>query len=312
MSSAAEPAPRPGLSVHLALVVVQVAFGSLAVEGKLAMGPYHVAPQALAMVRIAGGALVFVAAHALTRSPRVDGWADRLRLAALAVFGIVLNQALFLRGLRETSPVAATLLVATIPIFSVLVAALAGRDRLTARGGVGIGLAVLGIATLSGFVAPRAGDALVLANAASYALYVVFAKGVLARYGTTTVVAWVFGWGAILFAPIGGPALVADLPTWSLGAWLLVAFVVLVPTVLAYSVNAWALRRATPSLVTVYIYLQPLVVVALARVQLGQAVDLRTAAAAALILGGVGVVATAPRRAEPSPVRAADVASPGD
>jgi drug/metabolite transporter (DMT)-like permease len=228
------------------------------------------------------------------------------------VFGIVLNQALFLRGLRETSPVAATLLVATIPIFSVLVAALAGRDRLTARGGVGIGLAVLGIATLSGFVAPRAGDALVLANAASYALYVVFAKGVLARYGTTTVVAWVFGWGAILFAPIGGPALVADLPTWSLGAWLLVAFVVLVPTVLAYSVNAWALRRATPSLVTVYIYLQPLVVVALARVQLGQAVDLRTAAAAALILGGVGVVATAPRRAEPSPVRAADVASPGD
>lgn len=299
MSTTASPAPRPTLSVHVALVVVQLAFGSLAVEGKLAMGPHGVSPQALAMARIAGGAVVFGVAHALSSGPRVSGWPDRLRLAALALFGIVLNQALFLRGLRETSPVAATLLVATIPVFSAVVAAIAGRDRITARSASGVAVAVLGIAVLSGFAVPRRGDALVIANAASYALYVVFAKGVLARYGTLAVVAWVFGWGALLFAPLGGPALVADLPTWSPAAAGLVAFVVLVPTVLAYSVNAWALRRATPSLVTVYIYLQPLVVVVLARVQLGQAIDLRTVVAAALILGGVGVVASAPRPASP-------------
>lgn len=300
MSPDAPSPARSGLSVHAALVVVQFSFGTLAVEGKLAMGSYGVSPLALAMMRIVGGAVVFGLAHLLSRGERVKGWPDRLRLAGLSIVGIVLNQALFLKGLSETSPVAATLLVATIPIFAALVAAVAGRDRVTPRGALGIALAVLGIAVLSRFALPHRGDALVLANAASYALYVVFAKDLLARYGTTTVVAWVFGWGALLFAPVGGLALVRDLPTWSPAAVGLVAFIVLVPTIVAYSVNAWALRRATPTLVTIYIYLQPLVVVALARVQLGQAVDPRTLAAAALILVGVGVVATAPRpRAAP-------------
>lgn len=288
-------------AVHAALLVVQVAFGSLAVEGKLAMSPRHgVSPAALAMARILGAALFFVALRAVARSsspaPGVTSWQDRAVLGALSLFGIVLNQALFLAGLQRTSPVSATLLVAMIPVFSAAVAAAAGRERLTRRKLGGVALALLGVAVLSGFTLPATGDLLVLLNALSYAVYVVFAKGPLTRFGTQAVMAWVFGWGAALFAPVGGAALLREAPGWSPEAAGLVAFIVGVPTVLAYGLNAWALRRAGPTLVTIYIYLQPLVVAALAWIQLGQPLAASAVLAGLLILAGVTVVATAPRQ----------------
>ena len=53
-------ASRAPLAPHAVLLFVQVAFASLAVEGKLAMGPaIGVAPAALAMARIAGAAVCF-------------------------------------------------------------------------------------------------------------------------------------------------------------------------------------------------------------------------------------------------------------
>jgi drug/metabolite transporter (DMT)-like permease len=287
--------------VHLGLVLVQLAFGSLAVEGKLAMGPrFGVSPPALAMVRILGGALVFVPALLLSRRPRPRSARDAAELAVLGLFGIVLNQALFLAGLKETSPVSATLLVATIPVFTAVLAALTGRERLSVRGVGGIAVALAGVGVLTGFALPRRGDALVLLNAASYAIYIVLSKGALARYGTLTVLAWIFGAGVVLFAPVGGLALAREAPSWSGATVGLVAFIVLVPTAFAYSVSAWALARATPGVVTIYIYLQPLVVVTLAWAQLGHRPEPRALIAGPMILAGVAIVAYARRRATSS------------
>lgn len=286
------PSPETPLPIHAALLLVQLAFGSLAVEGKLAMSPrFGVAPEALAMMRIVGGALVFVPANLLSPGPRVSSWRDRLELALLSIFGIALNQALFLRGLSQTSPVSAVLLVAMIPVFTAVVASIGGKEKLGAGAVPGFLFAVLGVALLSGFSVPARGDALVLVNSLSYAVYVVYSKAALARHGTIAVMAWVFGWAALLFAPIGAVSLVENAPRWSAGAMVLVAFVVLVPTVLAYGVNAWALRRASPTLVTIYVYLQPLVAVLLAAIQLGQTPSKLALAGGLCILLGVAIVA---------------------
>lgn len=297
-------APRPTLAVHAALLLVQVAFGTLPIEGKIVMSaPYNVAPHALAMMRILGGAGVFVLAYALTPSaPKVSSWRDRLTLAVLAIFGVALNQALFLYGLSRTSPVSATLLIATIPVFTSLFAVLAGRDRMTLRTGLGLGLAVFGVVVLSGFAVPATGDTFVLLNAASYAVYMVFSKSSLARHGTLAAMAWIFGAATILFAPIGGLVLVHDVQHWTLEAFGYVAFVVLVPTVLAYGVNAWALARATPTLVTIYIYFQPLVVLVLSAVQLHQTPKIASLIGGLFILAGVTTVAMrkSPEGSKPS------------
>lgn len=293
---------RTPLRVHAALLVVQVAFGTLPVEGKLALAPGSgVSPAALAMARILGGAVALAGALAAQRAAPRPTRKDALRLAVLSVFGIVLNQVLFLEGLSRTSPVSATLLVATIPVLTMAASMLAGRERPTAARALGIAVALLGTAAIANFAVPAAGDLLVLLNAASYAVYLVAAKGLLARYGAGVVVAWVFGWGVLLFAPFGGGALVRELPAWSASSAALVGFIVVVPTILAYGLNAWVLRRASPLLVATYVYLQPVVAILLARVQLGQALELHTAIGAALIFAGVAMVARAP----PAPAAAA-------
>jgi drug/metabolite transporter (DMT)-like permease len=293
-----QPAPRAPLAVHVVLLLTQVAFGSLAVEGKLVMGPrFGVSPTALAMIRIFGGAIVFVPAlvvaksRAPVRSPR-----HVAELAVLALLGIVINQALFLAGLRQTSPVAATLLVGTIPVFAAVIGAASGREPLTLRRVAGTAVALVGVGVLTGFALPRRGDTLVLINAASYAAYLVFSKAALARHGTLGVLAWVFGVGALLFSPIGAGTLVHEATLWAAPTACLVAFIVLVPTAFAYSANAWALARATPGLVTVYVYLQPLIVAVLAWAQLGQAPERRALVAGPIILAGVALVVTAPRQ----------------
>ncbi|WP_437939025.1 DMT family transporter [Sorangium sp. So ce341] len=286
---------RASAGIHAALFFATFAFASLSVEGKLAMSPPHdVSPAALAMARFLGGAVVFAGAHLALRTPRVARPADALHLAVLAFFGVVCNQALFLVGLRITSAVSATLLIAMIPVFTAAIAALTGREPLSRRAGAGTAVALFGAAMLTGFAVPRLGDSFALAYALSTAVYVIYAKSALQRLGTVTVMAWVFGWGTLMFAPIGGAALVREAPSWSLPAALLVAFCVLVPTVMAYAVNAWALRRASPTLVAIYVFLRPPLAALLAWIQLGEAVSARTAAAGFVLLAGVTIVATAP------------------
>ena len=85
-------------------------------------------------------------------------------------------------------------------------------------------------------------------------------------------------------------------------AWVFVVFFIAVPTVVAYLLNAWAIARASPSLVTVYIYLQPLIAALLQWVQLGERLTARALGASVLIVAGVGVVAS--RRAVSAPARA--------
>jgi drug/metabolite transporter (DMT)-like permease len=254
------------------------------------------------MVRMIGGALVFQAFAASTGGRVKIAPRDHLRLAGVSLLGVVLNQVLFLAGLKITSAVSATLLCAAIPVFTATLAVVFRKEAASLRTGGGLALALSGmlwltfsggkVAGLGGLLqAMDRGAVLVALNSLAYAAYLVFARDLIRRLGAVTVVAWVFTWGALLFAPVGVPALWLDAGGWSLRAWALVAFVVLVPTVFAYVANAWALGRVNASLVTIYIYLQPVLAALLAWVQLGQGLRREMAGGAVLILVGVGVVA---------------------
>lgn len=301
------PTPR-AWATHAALVVVQFAFASQAVEAKVAMSPRAlggeaIPPEALAMTRMLGGALFFQGLLALERFRRREGrevlpgaalasGADHVRLAGLSVLGISLNQTLFLLGLRWTTPFAVSLLSATIPVFAAGLAIALRKEPFAWRTALGIALALAGVLWLAGRGAVDVGAVLVALNSLSYAAYVVLSRETVLRLGALRVVAWIFTYGALLFAPLGLGPMVAEVHELTLrGAWF-VAFIVLVPTIVAYSLNAWALGRSSATVVTIYIYLQPLIAALLARVQLGQSVSGRAVTAALLILTGLGVVAT--------------------
>jgi drug/metabolite transporter (DMT)-like permease len=121
---------------------------------------------------------------------------------------------------------------------------------------------------------------------------VVLSRDVVTRVGTVRAISWIFSYGALLFAPIGVRPLAALVPELTARGWGLCVYILVVPTILSYSLNAWALSRSNASLVTAYIYLQPLFAGALAWIQLGLGVSQRAWLAAALICVGLGVVST--------------------
>ncbi len=302
-------------ATHAALVVVQFAFASQAVEAKVAMSPRAtggeaILPEALAMMRMLGGALFFQLLLWAKRGsgPRSAGVlapslgtpsdlsrADHLRLAGLSLLGIALNQTLFLIGLRWTTPFAVSLLGATIPVFAAGLAIAFRKESFAWQTAAGIGLALGGVVWLSGAGALDLGAVLVALNSLSYAAYVVLSRETVLRLGAVRVVAWIFTYGALLFAPVGLWPMVQQVAELTSRGWMYVAYIVLVPTIVAYSLNAWALGRSSATLVTMYIYLQPLIAAVLARLQLGQTVSSRAGLSALLILSGLTVVATRKR-----------------
>ncbi len=294
-------------ATHVALLVVQVSFAAGAVEGKLAMSPVEsgggaVEPAALAMARMLGAAAFFHGFAALTGTRVKTTLRDHVQLAGLSLIGIVLNQALFLYGLKHTAAFSAALLGATIPVFTAALSVLFRHERANLRMAIGLALAFGGVLWLTGVRSLDFGAVVIAINCVGYSLYLIFGRRIIQRLGAMTVITWIFTWGAVLFAPIGVRALASGAAEWSPRAWLLVGFVVAVPTVIAYITNAWALGRSTPSLVTIYIYLQPLLTALLQWAQLGQGLSGRMLVAAALILVGVGVVAS--RRAGVAPADA--------
>jgi drug/metabolite transporter (DMT)-like permease len=281
---------------------VQFAFASQAVEAKLAMlsrseGGEEIFPEAIAMVRMIGGAIFFQAAAGPWKTARPPlGARMHARLFGLAALGVAINQALFLAGLRTSTPFVVSVLGASIPVLTAALAVVFRKEVATLRMGIGLLLAVAGVLWLTGVGSRRAahggvdeGAVLVALNCVSYSAYVVFSRDVVREVGSFRTMAWVFTYAALMFAPLGVGPLLRLLPVATPRGWLLLAYIVVVPTVIAYGLNAWALARSSATVVTIYIYVQPLIAGVLARVQLGYAVSSRAALAAVLILAGVAV-----------------------
>jgi len=132
---------------------------------------------------------------------------------------------------------------------------------------------------------------LILLNSISYGAYIALSKDMIKRYGALNVLAWIFIFGCIATIPVGGYALYgSNLTQAGVGIWLALLYIILVPTVGAYYLNAWALARVEPSTVAVYIYMQPLIAFALAPLILNEKWNPRTWIASLLIFSGVAVV----------------------
>jgi drug/metabolite transporter (DMT)-like permease len=289
-----EPA---GSRPHLALIAVQIVFGTWPIFGKIALRALP--STGLVALRVVGAAFAFLLLLRLKGRLVVPRRGDLARLALYSLLGVVLNQFLYVKGLALSTVVNATLLSTSIPVFTLLVSALLGYEKLTPRAALGTLIAAAGVvflvdplrADLSGDT--TLGNILLVANTVAYGAYIAVSQDVFRRYGALTAMTWVFAFGSLAAVPFGGYYL-AQVNPQSIGwdIWLAVVYIILVPTIGAYYLNAWALERVTPSTVAVYIYLQPLIAFALAPLFLGaeERWGLRHAVAAALIFTGVAVV----------------------
>lgn len=284
-----------GYAPHIALIAVQLFFGSAAVLGKYALAAFP--SVAIVGFRVGGGALAFYLLRRLRGTMWLDKPSHYFYFALFSLFGIILNQLLFFYGLSLTTATNTSLLAVLIPVFAIAVSAIVGNDILNLRKVLGILLAAGGVVYLidpgkaSFSSATTQGDLMIILNSLSYAIYVAISKKLISRYGALKSIAWLFIFGSVVNVPLGIWSLsgvnLASVPGWG---WLALLGVIIFPTILAYFWNTWALARVEPSVVAVYVYMQPLIGTAMAITVLGEPWNPRIVLAMSLIFGGVYLV----------------------
>jgi drug/metabolite transporter (DMT)-like permease len=136
-----------------------------------------------------------------------------------------------------------------------------------------------------------AGDLMVFLNAAFYALFMVRAKPLMKKYGTIQVIKWTFIFGSLFVIPFGAPDLaLVQWKDFTLPVWLSVFFVLFFTTFLAYLLNTFGLKHLSPSMVSYYIYLQPVIATLISYVVLQEKISLIHFIACVLIFSGVYLV----------------------
>jgi drug/metabolite transporter (DMT)-like permease len=291
------------LTAYWALLLVQAFFGSLPVIAKVVLAVLPAV--SLVGFRVGITASVLFAIQRYRGRVRLKEKSDYLNLAVLSLFGVVFNQLLFVGGLSLTKAANTSLLAITIPIFTLIVSAIVGGERLRTIKIVGIVLAAAGVIFL---IDPRAasfssqttiGDLMIVVNSLSYGIYVATSKEVITRNGAFRSMMWVFIFASLICVPLG----LISLSSVNVGevepaTWLLVVYIAVGATAAPYFLNAWALARVNPSTVAVFVYLQPLIGFALAVIFLGEPIDFRFIIAATLVFAGVFLATRRAKTAE--------------
>ena len=249
---------------HIALIIVNLIYALNYTIAKDVM-PEYIQPSGFILLRVIGGSILFFLTYLFFVKERVKK-KDFFRLMFCGLFGVAINQLFFFEGLNLTTPINAAIIMTISPVLVIITSAIIIKEKITVRKIIGIFLGLIGACILilnSGDISFEndffTGNILVLINATSYAIYLVLVKTLMKRYNPITVMFYVFIFGLIFVLPFGIDEIQKiDLTTFNEEVYLKIGFVVICTTFIAYMFNAFALKSLNPSVVSVYIYLQPL------------------------------------------------------
>jgi drug/metabolite transporter (DMT)-like permease len=281
---------------HIALLAANVIYGINYSIAKTVM-PGYIKPLALVSVRSAFAALLFWITSLFLPKERVSR-KDLLYLLGCSFFGVVINQILFLAGLNLTSPINSSILISTNPIFAFVFAALILKEKITFLKGSGLAIGLSGVLILilqngtpdlssSTFF----GDVITLINTISWAFYTVIIKKMLEKYHPITVMKWTFFFGMFTTLPAGyGEWSTMDWSSIPFKGILEIGYIVIFATYLGYLLISFGLRRLSPTIVSTYTYIQPIIAAYLASMMGQDHIDMVMIVSALLIFAGVFVV----------------------
>ncbi|WP_337599716.1 DMT family transporter [Alistipes ihumii] len=291
---------------HAAMLGVGMIFGLLSPVSKALLDSGLISPAGLMMTRTAGAAAAFWTASLFVRREPV-ALRDRLSLFFAALLGIVLNQGSFILGVSMTSPIDASVVTTTAPIFAMIIAALYLREPITGMKIAGVAIGAVGALMLI-FSSPAAassgggsvgGDLLCMFAQLSYATYFVVFKGLIGRYGPVTLMKWMFLFATLCWLPFGAEDFVST--RWQAFGWrnfAEVGFIVLGATFLTYLLLPVGQKNLRPTVGCMYNYLQPLVASLVAVLAGMDRFTTIKAAAVVLVFAGVYVVTRSKSKAQ--------------
>lgn len=251
---------------HITLASAAVLWGIMAPMGKSAILA-GVPPFALASFRMIGGAICFWLLSFFLPHEKVTA-KDALLFLPAALFGVILNQGTYIIGLSYTSPVNASVIVTTTPVFTMILAAIFLKEPITWLKVLGVAIGAAGAVILvltndsGGYDGHSSifGDLLCLSSQVLFASYLTIFRNLVKRYSVVTVMKWMFLYAMLISVPVAyGDIVSIDFRSLGAEAILETLYVVFCGTFLAYLLMIYGQQRLRPTLVSMYNYLQPVV-----------------------------------------------------
>jgi drug/metabolite transporter (DMT)-like permease len=246
-------------------------------------------PFTLVLLRVALAAIILLPVLFVQRLPFPKGWAGWQPFFLVALFNNVLPFSLIVTGQTHIPSGLASILNATTPLFTVMVMAAAGEEKLYFRRVAGVIVGLIGVTILRGsglgFESGQGlGILLCLAAALSYGISALIARRCLADSPPLATATFQLTASSLMMAAVAG---VFERP-WQLpmpGAvtWLAVFGLAALSTALAYVVFFRVLRRSGATNVMLVTLLVPVTAIALGSLVLGEHISLREIAGALVI-----------------------------
>jgi drug/metabolite transporter (DMT)-like permease len=220
-------------------------------------------------------------------------WADLPRLFAVATCGITLNHLFFVMGVSRTSVAHSSIVMSLMPAIVLVMAIAMGQERASVTRFVGMAIAMAGVAVLqltrsSQTDATPAGDLLVFAGSLAFASYTVLGKTLTRRYGGIYVTTLSFVIGALSLVPIAWiSGQRVEVRSISALAWVSLAYLVIIHTVICYLIYYYLLTHVEASRVSLFGYIQPVLASLFAWILLSEPITASVVGGGVLVGGGV-------------------------
>jgi len=190
---------------------------------------------------------------------------DILPIFLLGFLGVIGYHLGLNYGEQFISPGAASLIIATIPVFVVVLAFVFLRERMSLKTLLGVIIALCGVIIISTLgrqngsidISYAFGALAVLAAALLGAFYTIAGKKLLDRYTALSLTVYAMLLGSLGLIPLISSSLFEQVTNMSSNGWFAVIFLGLFSTVIGYVLWYMALEIKTASEVSVYLYAVP-------------------------------------------------------
>jgi drug/metabolite transporter (DMT)-like permease len=284
------------LKAHSAILTANIIYGvNFLIVKDIVPGFMH--PIGLTVLRSVGATLLLWAFSLFIKSEKIEK-GDMWKLVVSGIIGVTINQTLLILGLNYTSSVNASIIMTSNPIFVMLISALFLKYPITPIKFIGVLLGASGallVITSNGEFSFDSdtflGDIITLSNAILYGAYLVWTKPLMQKYNPMTVMKWSFLYGAAIVLLIGWNSLaITDFQAIPSQIYWYITFVVVGATFLTYLLNIIGLKDLNPTTVSIYVYIQPIIVAIVVAYMGKDSFDLMKLMAMVLVFIGVYMV----------------------
>ncbi|MBQ8055584.1 MAG: DMT family transporter [Paludibacteraceae bacterium] len=254
---------------HIACFMAYAIFGFNIIVTKNISDMHLISPFALFTFRAFGATILFWLVSYFLPKENIEK-SDYKKIFMASMLGLFLTQMTFLEGILITTSLDASIISPLVPIFTMLVAAVALKEPITLKKAGGVVLGFLGVVLLilnsvgvsSNGVAQTQpmGVVLLVLNNVFFALYLGIFRPLISKYSVVTFMKWMFLFSLMVSLPFTIKEIVElEYVSIPFTYYISLAYLIVFATCIAYYLIPFGQKRLRPTVVSLYTYLQPLI-----------------------------------------------------